>query len=241
MGLRPQPCIESCPFLDERRRDLGCRPTEGQVASLGGDALRAYAMCMTTRMNRRDLDPLTGLLGYERFMAEAEHHIEIVKQLHGRRVKGVPPHVRSALVGFIDGDGLKAVNDGQHGHHGGDRVIQATGKVTLRSVLGDDERSEKLVLGCFREGEAMAARRSGDEFVYALFGLEPRSASQVARRVDHRLTNIRVRSLGIKVSATMSSRYLPHLTSYRQFEQAIRATDRDVNRMKEERRKANRR
>src|SRR3954463_11070830 len=101
---RIQPCSEACPFVGEQRGSLGCRPTVSQVKGLGADALQAYALCMTERMERRDVDKLTGLLTYDRFMAEAERHIAIQNETYGRRVKSVPSDLRSALISFKDGD-----------------------------------------------------------------------------------------------------------------------------------------
>jgi diguanylate cyclase (GGDEF)-like protein len=64
-------------------------------------------------------------------------------------------------VVVIDVDGFKQVND-EHGHRQGDAVLEALGRVLLRSVRGDD----------------MVGRYGGDEMVLLLRGMSTEAAQR---------------------------------------------------------------
>lgn len=107
-----------------------------------------------------DYDHLTGLRKSHGFEERVLVHI---KEISG---KGKRPRVSdtvSTAIVFIDVDNFKKAND-THGHNVGDKILQ---------ILADIIRNEDLVI-----------RRSGDEFIMALFGITKEGAG--LRLVDMR-------------------------------------------------------
>lgn len=74
--------------------------------------------------------------------------IEIARDLGAARRTG-----QSMVLGFLDVDGLKQIND-RHGHAAGDSVLQAV-SVTLRSMLREYD---------------LTVRYGGDEFLFSVVG-----------------------------------------------------------------------
>ena len=101
------------------------------------------------------VDPLTGLLN--RRAIEQRLRIECDAQLHGES---------GGAVLMIDLDNFKHVND-NHGHLGGDSVLQKVGKLLQRATRGSD------VLG----------RWGGDEFLVLLPHADAGQARDVATRI----------------------------------------------------------
>jgi diguanylate cyclase (GGDEF)-like protein len=101
------------------------------------------------------VDGLTGLGNHRAFQDELARQIEIAKR------QGMPV----ALM-LIDVDNLKSVNDTQ-GHAGGDRLLEAVGRVTATIVRRSDR--------AFRVG--------GDEFAILLPATDVDTGLAVARRV----------------------------------------------------------
>lgn len=101
------------------------------------------------------VDGLTGQGNHRAFQDELARQIEIAKR------QGMPV----ALM-LVDVDNLKSVNDTQ-GHAGGDRLLEAVGRVTA-TVLRRSDRA-------FRVG--------GDEFAILLPGTDLDTGLAVARRV----------------------------------------------------------
>lgn len=101
-------------------------------------------------------DPLTGLANRRALEAWLQLHLPAVEQ------------GRPLTVLLLDLDFFKQVNDG-HGHHVGD--------VVLRRVAA-------LMLPLCRETD-LAVRYGGEEFLFALGGVEAEAAAQVAERLRH--------------------------------------------------------
>lgn len=96
---------------------------------------------------RCDYDLLTGLRKPHGFEERVLSHI---KEISGAGKRPRISDVVSTVIVFIDVDNFKKAND-THGHDAGDKILQ---------ILADIIRNEDLVI-----------RRSGDEFIMALFGM----------------------------------------------------------------------
>jgi diguanylate cyclase (GGDEF)-like protein len=101
-------------------------------------------------------DQLTGALQRSSGWTSLQREIDRCRRGDGRLV-----------VGFIDVDGLKAVND-TRGHVAGDRLLQAV----VRSLRGSLRSYDVIV------------RFGGDEFVYSLAGADLSAAHQRFERVQ---------------------------------------------------------
>ncbi|MDQ0408735.1 GGDEF domain-containing protein [Streptomyces sp. NPDC000349] len=97
-----------------------------------------HAVSLHRKLSAARRDPLTGLLGRDGFTAKA-------RQITDR-------HGDHALVGIVDLDHFKQINDGPGGHAAGDRVLAATAQ-RLTAWAGS----------CGAVG-----RLGGDEFAFAV-------------------------------------------------------------------------
>jgi diguanylate cyclase (GGDEF)-like protein len=116
------------------------------------------------------IDGLTGALRRDRGLADLKREIDRARRSDGRLV-----------LGFVDVDGLKAINDLQ-GHGAGDRLLRDVA-AALRTGL----RSYDLVI-----------RYGGDEFLCALPGTDIDGAR---RRFDEVTRELTVRNARASVSA----------------------------------------
>src|SRR4051794_349819 len=118
-----------------------------QSAILCAAATEAAETATTERENA-DIDDLTGALRRHQGFRAMRRDVDRAGRGDGLLV-----------VGFLDVDGLKHVND-NHGHHSGDLLLRNV-VATLRASL----RSYDVVV-----------RYGGDEFVYAMAGVTMRGA-----------------------------------------------------------------
>ncbi|MFH5242815.1 GGDEF domain-containing protein [Antrihabitans spumae] len=92
--------------------------------------------------------------------------IEIARDLGAARRTG-----QSMVLGFLDVDGLKQVND-RHGHAAGDNTLQAV-SVTLRSMLREYD---------------LTVRYGGDEFLFSVVGATEQDARMRIEAVNAALS-----------------------------------------------------
>ncbi|MFK8905885.1 GGDEF domain-containing protein [Streptomyces sp. YS-3] len=97
-----------------------------------------HALTLHRKLSAARRDPLTGLLGRDGFTAKA-------RQITDR-------YGDHALVGIVDLDHFKQINDGPGGHAAGDRVLAATA-ARLTAWAGN---------------RAAVGRLGGDEFAFAV-------------------------------------------------------------------------
>jgi diguanylate cyclase (GGDEF)-like protein len=141
-------------------------------------ALFAHALRVTLEKERwrASTDGLTGALNKNAFRDRMKGAIEVSQRRDG-----------ALVLGYIDLDGFKSVNDG-HGHSAGDRVL-----IAFSEGVGSSIRHEDLF-----------ARIGGDEFV-VLLNVPDVGAGDIAAEVLHaRLTEI-LRTTGFKVTCSMGA------------------------------------
>jgi diguanylate cyclase (GGDEF)-like protein len=149
--------------------------TDKVKSKTGADMLRAdyhYANGVRDKINGRR-EPMTGLFNRQGLLEALWEFME-----HPDRfIKNGAKYVIGKPIGImlLDIDGLKEVND-VHGHHIGDRVIRAFGK-----VLGEQLRDAD-----------MAARWGGDEFWALLPGIAQTEARTANDRVATAMEKISV-------------------------------------------------
>lgn len=170
-----RPACEGCPFREEDDPLIGCSPSEEQISNLqNNDSLRTVALCERQHVQELLTDKLSLLPNREAF-EEA-----LARQFYPKNRRGdVQNNPRKVLGLFIDGKKFKTIND-TFGHDVGDEAIRALGfKITesLSGVL----RAEDLV-----------ARRSGDEFIGALFDVDEEHVPVITQRIAESLTGISV-------------------------------------------------
>ncbi len=130
-----------------------------------------------------DYDFLTGLYNRQGFVREAEKFLNSLKTAHRiRRKHGVFNNISFI---FIDLDDLKTVND-LYGHKYGDQMIKMSAEV-FKSNLRDLD-----VIG----------RWGGDEFIIALIDAEEEDAVKIARKIQSKLSEIRIKSIKQKITAS---------------------------------------
>jgi diguanylate cyclase (GGDEF)-like protein len=125
-------------------------------------------------------DDVTGALERRPGLAALERELERCRRGDGRMV-----------VGFIDVDGLKAVNDTQ-GHRAGDRLLHEVAAALKASLRPYD----------------VVVRYGGDEFVYSLAGVTPEAAHG---RFKHMATALSRATGGATVSVGLAE-VRPHDT-----------------------------
>ncbi len=123
----------------------------GSIAALTSSMRRNFDMAVHTSM----VDALTGLANTRGFYDRTEHAL----QLAARRQSPL------TLV-YLDLDDFKKVND-EHGHHEGDKVLQAVAASIRSSTRGTD----------------IAARLGGDEFALVLVDADRAAAEATIGRI----------------------------------------------------------
>lgn len=112
------------------------------------------------------LDALTGLPNRRALMLEIDRALAQARRDH-----------RVLLVGFVDLDGFKAIND-RHGHEVGDRFLAAMGQRLAEGMRAGD----------------MVGRYGGDEFVVLAAGGGGSSGDAEAAQLQQRLSALTVAS-----------------------------------------------
>lgn len=125
----------------------------------------------------------------------------------------------SSAVFVIDLDGFKALNDG-HGHHVGDRALQACADV-MRAVTRDGD---------------VVGRLGGDEFAVVATAIEPAAAGELCKRLDGRNVTVPGTSVRVTMSAGMAMTDGAHSV-----EELLAAADQEMYRAKARRRASARR
>lgn len=134
---------------------------------------------------------------YRREIEAAYQEREQLKELMTDQLTGLPNRLafvnwleqelgqqpEQLAVGFLDMDHLKELNDTQ-GHEAADAVIQQLAEVLEEATLAYPE--------------AIAARRSGDEFYLAINGLPPEQMQALAEQLM-----VEIRKLGVTASLGM--------------------------------------
>lgn len=130
---------------------------------------------------RADIDPLTGLANRRAFSERFEN------LLARARDTGVP-----VSLCLIDLDHFKRLND-EYGHLAGDQALERLGQLMQHSARFEDLRG----------------RWGGEEFVLALWGLEPAVARRVLQRI---LSEVRACEMdaGVRLSFTAGVAGFPH-------------------------------
>ncbi len=125
---------------------------------------------------RASHDGLTGALNKAAFQERAALAVQ-----HAR-TQG-----RALVLGYMDLDGFKGVND-RHGHSAGDRVLCAFAGAAAKSIRDTD----------------LFARVGGDEFVVLMAVKSCEEGDQVAEMLHGRLTNI-LKDTGFAVTCSMGA------------------------------------
>jgi len=118
-------------------------------------------------LNLALVDDLTGLSNRKGFLSLARHHVQLALRLE-----------KAFLVGFIDLDGLKQIND-TFGHQEGNRAL-----VDTANVLRDS----------FRQSDVLA-RFGGDEFAVLVTEASKERAPTVIQRIEQKLRSLNERPL----------------------------------------------
>jgi diguanylate cyclase (GGDEF)-like protein len=163
-------------------------------ARLDQDRLRRVAMQYA---DEAYTDPLTGLPNRRR-------STEVAAELVQRGV--------AAMLGVLDLDGFKAVND-THGHPSGDLVLQRVAGIFARGV---------------RQGDLLS-RHGGDEFVVIL----PKTTAREAREIGSRLcAAVRNEDWSALVPDTPVSASIGWAVLDRDLNAALKEADKDLYRTK---------
>jgi diguanylate cyclase (GGDEF)-like protein len=140
------------------------------------DALEATAHALAEANERlRQLSLLDELTGLA-------NRRSLIEKLQQAAAQGAPQ-----VLALIDLDHFKRINDG-HGHHAGDDVLRDFAQV-LRSDC---------------QGQAIAGRWGGEEFLCLLPGLNSRAAEQWADRLLERVRARRVEHAGVVIPYRIS-------------------------------------
>ena len=146
---------------------------------------------LNSQEERATIDPLTGILTRRAFYERVEIELE-----RARRER------RPIAFVYLDGDGLKDVND-TIGHAAGDEVLRDFVEMTNGAKRGAD----------------LFGRLGGDEFALLLVGTDVHEATAVAERVLERLRQ----APGGRTSASIGVVACPHAP--RQLEGTVRLAD----------------
>jgi diguanylate cyclase (GGDEF)-like protein len=147
-------------------------------------------------------DPLTGLFN-RRALGE------FGQDAFGRAQRSERPFV----VGLVDLDGFKALNDA-HGHEAGDRVLQVLGR-----VLEDETRGTDLV-----------SRVGGDEFVVLFQDASEAEALAILQRIDQAYTE---RCAEMGYTSSLSYGLAPMIDGAATIDSLLRTADEEMYRHKE--------
>lgn len=142
LGVSPETLRQDFDRQDERSTEWQQRADDIETA-LGAES---PVMDDVSRMSAPELADMVRALQKDRhsdYVNGRQSGIQNVIALRERDAAGQLPPV----VGFVDGDGFKAIND-TYGHDAGDDVLRAIGAVLQRHV-----------------GDGLAFRRGGDEFI----------------------------------------------------------------------------
>jgi len=112
-------------------------------------------------LNLSHTDDLTGFSNRRGFMALAEHHVKLAYRTG-----------KSFLIGFVDLDGMKQIND-TFGHQEGNRALVDTAGVLMDS---------------FRQSDILA-RLGGDEFAVLIAEAGENDIATVLRRIHQKLSS----------------------------------------------------
>lgn len=198
---------ELCPCpLSERAEIIGCTPSDVQVLELATDGLQRLSLCQRDRLAGAQLDRLSGLSSYDAFLEKMTGRFE-----QGRREQDTTESGIAAF--FVDGDGIKAIND-EHGHEKGDQAIQ--------------QLAERLTHAVRDDSDTFVTRRGGDEFVVVMFSLSKAQAEDAAERLENALIPDDMTQLG----ATVGMSHASAVTSLEQLSGLIDTADQVVNERK---------
>lgn len=174
------------PEFDALRRDGSIFPVEVAISSIDDPAGKLFTMVLRDISERKateeelrrlaTTDSLTGTANRRQFMETAEKELARLRR-YGRAVS----------VLMLDVDHFKSIND-NHGHAAGDQVL-----VGLADVCRD----------CLRECDIIG-RLGGEEFAIVLPETDEAVAMEVAERLRHRLSEMRIQSRGGDIRFTVS-------------------------------------
>jgi diguanylate cyclase (GGDEF)-like protein len=215
-----QPC-ETCPFnlLSLEALEEPCNPLQmpvEQQQQLSREELTIALGCVSTRLveaeQRAAVDPLTELDRYSEFqrkLAAVYNHeprgSEVVIDSSGEA------H-RPLLAIAADGNKFGKINKA-HGHDQGDKVLEAIAG-PFRNLLLQNGR--------------LAARRGGDEFVAAAFGLDYPEAADLCAEFTAVLAEgqaVEMREGFLVVTLGVAAVYGANVTSYEQAQELFRTAD----------------
>lgn len=161
----------------------------------------------------------------EQRMAEQEHRIEYLEQLSltdeltgianrrglkqslRRTLASAARHEESGVLGFLDLDDFKEVND-KYGHNAGDAVLRHVAKALKNHIRPDD----------------IVARMAGDEFAIVLKRCSPEQGKARLETLQHNLNSSSVRYKRSKIAISCSIG-VHHYNSKSSFDELINAAD----------------
>jgi diguanylate cyclase (GGDEF)-like protein len=165
---------------------------QGHGISLAAEAWNTFARILSVTVVGVVVDGLRAALALERWRASTDGLTGALNKSAFQEqvaliVERARADRRALVLGYMDLDGFKGVND-RHGHSAGDRVLRAFAEAAAKSIRGTD----------------LFARIGGDEFVVLMSVKSCEEGDQVAELLHARLTRI-LRDTGYAVTCSMGA------------------------------------
>jgi diguanylate cyclase (GGDEF)-like protein len=170
--------------------DIAGVAMHGRGVGLGTEAWNTFARILSVTVVAVVVDGLRAALALERWRASTDTLTGVLNKSAFQEqaaivVQRARTEERALVLGYMDLDGFKGVND-RHGHSAGDRVLRAFADAASKAIRGAD----------------LFARIGGDEFVVLMSVRTCEEGDQVAELLHARLTRI-LRDTGYAVTCSM--------------------------------------